>query len=1025
MAENEENPGGDAPSPQPSPPSRRPPPILVLGWLLAGIGFLLLAYALRGDGSPGGPDGGVQHPDAARVPTGTARLVVTVEDDSGETLEGATVTLEMRFDDGAPLVREVRTDAHGLTELRGLPEGDADVFAIAPGRARGHIRVRVQGREARAQLSLVEGQTVRGEVVDEVGEPVTQAAIEATSVADETAPPWKALTDDQGVFVLDHLQKGAQRILVRAEGYDEIARRVAPFEVEARDGEEPPTLRIVLHHTGMISGHVTGSDGGPGDRTRIVLVGSGVWPARSAEADSEGHYQFEGVPEGIYEISARRDTEVAAPREGLILEPGESLEVDLALEPGLALSGVLLSAEDATPIAGADVVIGEQTLSFTPRATTTDEEGRFSFEGLRAMTHRLDIHAPGWVSMGNHTAEPGGEPLRILLAKEAIVSGVVVDALDHPVAGAEIELVGTADDGTPVALSGADASFQAALIAAQVRGPTPVDPAGDLGVTLGAVPPIPIGPGLVPGGPSPSALSPGETTEAGDTEPEPLAEDSAALMGFSTDAEGRFEIHGIPAGRYQVVGRHPAHAPGIGEPFVIHTGEHREDERLVLPAGATIDGRVVDGRGFPVAQVRVEMHCEREPFPRWALSADDGTFGFEGALDTCVFSAYPAAQPAARKTLTIEGGDAVPVELALSDEVDTFRGRVMDEDGFPIAGARVSLRSLRPDAPARRTAFSNDDGTIEIGGMPAPPWRAEVDQEGYALEVFRRIDDAEGEHRLTLHPAATVIGRVVDGWDDTPVIGAKVSLLRGGTTAFETVSDDTGTFEIPRVAAGDYTALVEASGLLSHRAPVSLRATRQGLEDLDLGDISLEAGGGIQGVVVDALSSPIGGARVVAGPAGDPLAEARSDDAGAFALDGLPPGDIPVVASHPGAGTSEPLTVRVRAREVIPGAVLRLPDRFDAERAESAGGGRRTGVQLVLGRRGGSTVIRRVPADGAAAAAGLARGDVITSIDDEAVTSPSQADVLLRGPAGTEVLVTVERRGQRSIIAVERESYEE
>ncbi|NIS34274.1 MAG: carboxypeptidase regulatory-like domain-containing protein, partial [Actinobacteria bacterium] len=68
------------------------------------------------------------------------------------------------------------------------------------------------------------------------------------------------------------------------------------------------------------------------------------------------------------------------------------------------------------------------------------------------------------------------------------------------------------------------------------------------------------------------------------------------------------------------------------------------------------------------------------------------------------------------------------------------------EDGFPIAGARISLRSLRPDAPARRTTFSNDDGTVEVPGMPTPPWRVEIDQEGYALEVLRRVDEAEPEH---------------------------------------------------------------------------------------------------------------------------------------------------------------------------------------------------------------------------------------------------------------------------------------
>ncbi|NIS34275.1 MAG: carboxypeptidase regulatory-like domain-containing protein, partial [Actinobacteria bacterium] len=111
-------------------------------------------------------------------------------------------------------------------------------------------------------------------------------------------------------------------------------------------------------------------------------------------------------------------------------------------------------------------------------------------------------------------------------------------------------------------------------------------------MTEGATP-TPTGSALS-GAASPPADEAGEDTEDGEVIPEILA--------FQTDEEGRFEIRGIPAGRYQVVGRHPEHAPGIGDPFVIAAGQHRRDERLVLPAGATIDGRVVDGRGYPVAQ---------------------------------------------------------------------------------------------------------------------------------------------------------------------------------------------------------------------------------------------------------------------------------------------------------------------------------------------------------------------------------------------------------------------------------------
>jgi len=975
--------------------------LLALPWVVLAGGLLLYA-SMEEEASPA-PDAGVT-PDAAPTPTGQGRLSVYVRDEAGGPIAGAAVTIRMRFDNGVTLVREGISDETGAAVVGELPEGEATVFAVEGDRARGHARAVVVDGEGEASIVLGPGQDVRGRVLDETGAAIVDATLEARPVADDAAPPWTTHTDGEGRFTFSNLMTGPQRILARAEGYDEIARRVVPRP--RGDEADDDGIRIILRRTGVMAGSVRTADGAPAPTTRVVLVGSGVWPPRSAEADSDGHYRFEGVPEGIYELRARRGADVASPREGLLLGAGESLDIDLTLEPGAVLEGVVVAAEGLAPIAGAEVVIGEESLSFSPRATTTGDDGGFVFDGLRALPHRLDVFAPGYVSIDSHMAEPGGEALRFLLEREATVSGVVVDALDHPLEGVRVELVGTSRAGAPVAISGATASFQRALVAAQVSGPEPVEASGELGVTLGPIPPLP----------SSAIGAVGAAPEAGGPE------DEAATPAFETNAEGRFSITGVPAGRYQIVGRHPDHAPGIGAAFVIESGATREDERLVLPAGAAVDGRVVDSRGFPVPHVRVEMHCEREPFARWALAGDDGTFAFAGALETCVFGAYPAGRPAARKTLSIEGGEAVEIELALTDEIATFYARVVDEDEYPVAGARVSIRSLRADAPARRTTWASDDGSVEVPGMPMPPWRVEIDQEGYALEVVGRITSAEGEHQLVVHPAASVVGRVLDGWDQSPVAEARVVLSRSRGAPFEGTADETGTFELSRVPVGNYTIRIEAPELLTHNAEARLVASRTGLEDLDVGDISLSAGGSLRGEVVDALGATVAGAEVAAGAPPAWEAAVRTDAEGAFLLSGLTPGDASLTARHPGAGTSAPLAVRVRAREETPGAVLRLPSRFDPERA-AEGGDRQTGVAITLRDRGATVRIATVRPDSAAARAGLRPRDVLLSADGYMVRSAAEGLSLLRGPVGTEVLVEVRRGRRTEVIAVQREAY--
>jgi C-terminal processing protease CtpA/Prc len=106
------------------------------------------------------------------------------------------------------------------------------------------------------------------------------------------------------------------------------------------------------------------------------------------------------------------------------------------------------------------------------------------------------------------------------------------------------------------------------------------------------------------------------------------------------------------------------------------------------------------------------------------------------------------------------------------------------------------------------------------------------------------------------------------------------------------------------------------------------------------------------------------------------------------------------------------------------GTVLRLPERFDPERAAAEGTGRRrTGVAIGLATRGGRTRIASVRPDSQAAIAGLRVGDVVETIDGEPAGDAAEAEALLRGPVGTEVLIEVRRAGRTEIIPVDREAY--
>src|SRR5438132_3074439 len=82
----------------------------------------------------------------------------------------------------------------------------------------------------------------------------------------------------------------------------------------------------------------------------------------------------------------------------------------------------------------------------------------------------------------------------------------------------------------------------------------------------------------------------------------------------STDAEGRFELKELPAGRYTVTASKGSFVAlqygqlrpfAAGKPIEIRDGEMIEKVDFALPRGGIITGRVVDEFGEPIADVSV------------------------------------------------------------------------------------------------------------------------------------------------------------------------------------------------------------------------------------------------------------------------------------------------------------------------------------------------------------------------------------------------------------------------------------
>jgi protocatechuate 3,4-dioxygenase beta subunit len=248
-----------------------------------------------------------------------------------------------------------------------------------------------------------------------------------------------------------------------------------------------------------------------------------------------------------------------------------------------------------------------------------------------------------------------------------------------------------------------------------------------------------------------------------------------------------------------------------------------------------------------------------------------------------------------------DAASLIPAEVR---EGLALTGRVLDGSGRPVQGASVSLLS-----DALRMIVRDRTGTAGTPDMPT----ASTDREGrFRIETSIRVDEEPSfpaellgaSHQiavrhesfatlvqplsglrppqwdtgdLTLEPGAWVHGRAVDELG-RPVAGAQVSaqavqeqgrrrgglalMMLGGSmsTALDAVTTGSdGRFTVRGLGVGVATVTVQKSGLrLAVAEDVELKA-HQGT---DVGDMVLEPGSQIAGVVLDERGAPLAGAEV-------------------------------------------------------------------------------------------------------------------------------------------------------------------
>ncbi len=536
----------------------------------------------------------------------------------------------------------------------------------------------------------------------------------------------------QGRFALDLPCGTIVDLGVHAQGY-------ADERVLARFGEGEVVVR--LGACAALHGTVARLDDGAPVAGALVRVSCGREDAieRVVHTDTFGRYQVDELPPGRVGLIVAPEGECLTAWEEHELRPGETFVRDFLVRSGERLRGRVIDARTRAPIAGASV----SAFDFTYKTSTSDVHGEFEIAGLAQRQLSLAVRADGYGRLDQRVLDFAA-PVELALQPGQRAHGRVLGPEGEPVEGALVAALGLTERGkeTRTARTDARGEFEltdlrtdlghvllvrAERFGSAFRSFPALDPQaaavelGDLRLERAA---------FLEG----HALDESGTPQAGvlvTLKPalaEPELQAMAALHGnraVETDATGRFVFRDLGPGDWVLA----AHRTGLlsAEELSLHlaAGELRLGLEVRLGLGLAIEGLVRDTQGRPLHEAWVSVRAEGPARGRGSLATDEngrfsvrglsaGSYTVEVIGPGSDFQTHDPFEPAQLRH--VQAGCA-PLDLHLRARTSSIRGRVLDAEGNPLAGAFVWPLTGR-GIPPSEFVLSDTEGRFELSVAP-------------------------------------------------------------------------------------------------------------------------------------------------------------------------------------------------------------------------------------------------------------------------------------------------------------------
>jgi len=793
---------------------------------------------------------------------------------------------------------------------------DADAFTRAQ---KSDVKVE-PGKSVDVEIPLSTGARLAGQVVDEAGEPLAEANFSYQAPDAPGGGSWtnyhgkKSAAD--GKFDLRGTPTAKGTFSIEKEGFLPEHTEFASLT----EGGGQQGLRVVLRRGNAIAGVVHWPDGQPVEGGVVTLAFTPEKPdenfsynifggnAQTTKSDAQGKFRFTGLGRGTATLSA----EAKAPA-GKSEAPAKAVE----------------AAADEKP----DVADSEQPGGPKSKPAPKSLKGRkwtAIVEDVQAGTEGLVLTIDAGYSIQGRVVNSAGEPLKEFLVRAEPLEKARQEWA--PVRGAISGRFSDADGRFTLEglhegewLLRAEAKNTPACSPQQIRVP---GTNSALTLTLAS--------GCTVSG---TVIDPkGKPVRSARVRVEPGREESSRFVfngnkKFSTtsDADGRFEISGIPPGLMELQATSDEWAAPEPQALDLAPGQKREQLQILLRTPGRIVGLVLDQAGHTDAGRPISLNGSEGGGWQQTTSDSSGRFAFE-KLAPGEYQVYTQAK---QEEYAAAAGDSSRQNRVWQEQQRSTRTTVREgatseitlgglpKDALHLAGhvtcggravASAYLQAWKHersegDEPREFHASADADGGFDLVLGGAGDYTINVNADASNASTSIRFEVKVGaEPRQTRDfelPGARIAGRVVDR-AGKPQAQLSLQLTpdskkrgeRPGVSGNVT-TDEQGRFQFEHVAPGTYEIVCGGSDMDWRPGARTGRTTRSGLvveagKSLEGIEIVAQPACRVEGTVTGPDGAPVAGAAVmVVDEQGNSLVgwqRELTDGSGHFDFDAIQPG---------------------------------------------------------------------------------------------------------------------------------------